>query len=164
MSDGPTPAIAYASAPDRAAALKTAFDKALVDPAAIADLAKIRIELDPMRGDEIVAVGSADDILRSAADHTRVVDLQGRAVVPGFVDTPMTKDIKKNPLFASPERVAKGIVSAMDRRRAALQEQIEPAGRQRRKDIAGGLHQTRLSKPKLKVMVQHSKLLSGVFP
>ena len=35
-------------------------------------------------------------------------------VKPGFVDTPMTADIKKNALFATPEKVARGIVRAAD--------------------------------------------------
>lgn len=38
-------------------------------------------------------------------------------IKPGFVDTPMTAEVKKNALFASPEAVAKGIVSALDRGR-----------------------------------------------
>jgi decaprenylphospho-beta-D-erythro-pentofuranosid-2-ulose 2-reductase len=44
----------------------------------------------------------------------------GVAVVtikPGFVDTPMTKDFPKGPLWAKPESVARGIVRAIDRRR-----------------------------------------------
>ena len=44
----------------------------------------------------------------------------GVAVVtlkPGFVDTPMTAALKKGPLWSSPERVATGIVRAMDARR-----------------------------------------------
>ena len=40
----------------------------------------------------------------------RVVTLK-----PGFVDTPMTADLPKNPLFASPAQVAHGIVRAIDR-------------------------------------------------
>lgn len=58
--------------PDRAAALKLAFDRAIADPAAIAELAKIRIELDPMRGDDIVALlerawsAPKEDIARAA--------------------------------------------------------------------------------------------------
>lgn len=36
-------------------------------------------------------------------------------VKPGFVDTPMTAAVKKNALFASPERVARGILRAVDR-------------------------------------------------
>jgi decaprenylphospho-beta-D-erythro-pentofuranosid-2-ulose 2-reductase len=42
----------------------------------------------------------------------------GVAVVtikPGFVDTPMTAAFPKGPLWASPERVAQGIVKAVDR-------------------------------------------------
>ncbi|HEX8818712.1 MAG TPA: SDR family oxidoreductase [Archangium sp.] len=38
-------------------------------------------------------------------------------VKPGFVDTPMTADLKKNALFASPEKVARGIVRAADQGR-----------------------------------------------
>lgn len=41
-------------------------------------------------------------------------------IKPGFVDTPMTADIKKNPLFASPEQVATDIVRAIDRGRDTL--------------------------------------------
>jgi short-subunit dehydrogenase len=37
-------------------------------------------------------------------------------VKPGFVDTPMTRGFAKGPLWASPERVAAGIVRAIDRR------------------------------------------------
>lgn len=38
-------------------------------------------------------------------------------IKPGFVDTPMTAAFKKGPLWASADSVAKGIVSAIDRRR-----------------------------------------------
>lgn len=38
-------------------------------------------------------------------------------VKPGFVDTRMTAALPKGPLWAKPERVAAGIVRAMDRRR-----------------------------------------------
>lgn len=41
-------------------------------------------------------------------------------IKPGFVDTPMTAEIKKNALFASPEAVAKGVVSAIDRGREVV--------------------------------------------
>ncbi len=43
---------------------------------------------------------------------------KGIAVItikPGFVDTPMTANIKKGPLFASAETVARAIVSALER-------------------------------------------------
>ncbi|WNG42523.1 SDR family oxidoreductase [Archangium minus] len=38
-------------------------------------------------------------------------------VKPGFVDTPMTADVKKNALFATPDKVARGIVRAADSRK-----------------------------------------------
>ncbi|WP_295394500.1 SDR family oxidoreductase [uncultured Thiodictyon sp.] len=51
--------------------------------------------------------------------------LQGRGVQvllvkPGFVDTPMTADFAKGPLWASPERVTKDIVRAMERGRSVI--------------------------------------------
>ncbi len=41
-------------------------------------------------------------------------------VKPGFVDTPMTADFKKGPLWASPERVARDIVRAMEKGRTVI--------------------------------------------
>lgn len=41
-------------------------------------------------------------------------------IKPGFVDTPMTAHVKKGPLFASPESVARGIVRAIDKKRDVL--------------------------------------------
>jgi len=38
-------------------------------------------------------------------------------IKPGYVDTPMTAHMTKNRLFASPERVGRGICRAVDRRR-----------------------------------------------
>jgi len=38
-------------------------------------------------------------------------------IKPGFVDTPMTEAIKKNPLFASPDAIAKGIYRAINAKR-----------------------------------------------
>ncbi len=38
-------------------------------------------------------------------------------VKPGFVDTPMTRDFPKGPLWVGPEVIAHGIVRAVDRRR-----------------------------------------------
>ncbi len=45
---------------------------------------------------------------------------KGVAVVtikPGFVDTPMTADIKKGLLWAQPEAIAKGIINAINKRK-----------------------------------------------
>jgi len=39
-------------------------------------------------------------------------------IKPGFVDTPMTQAFRKGPLWASPQAVARGIVHAIERRRA----------------------------------------------
>lgn len=41
-------------------------------------------------------------------------------IKPGFVDTPMTKSFRKGPLWATPARIANGIVSATDRRRSVV--------------------------------------------
>ena len=46
--------------------------------------------------------------------------VQVLTIKPGFVDTPMTAEIKKNPLFASPEQVAADIVRAIDKGRDTL--------------------------------------------
>ena len=52
-----------------------------------------------------------------AAVHAFCEGLAGRVNVvlikPGWVDTPMTRGMKKNPLFASPASVAKGIKRAI---------------------------------------------------
>ncbi|HUG88405.1 MAG TPA: amidohydrolase [Actinomycetota bacterium] len=40
-----------------------------------------------IKGDTIVGVGSTDEVRRLAGDDTRVVDLEGRTVVPGFMDS-----------------------------------------------------------------------------
>ena len=48
------------------------------------------------------------------------VDREGVHVLtikPGFVATPMTAHMAAGPLFATPERVARGIVRAIDHRR-----------------------------------------------
>lgn len=49
---------------------------------------------------------------RLHASGVRVV-----TVKPGFVDTPMTAGLPKNPLYSPPERVAKDLVRAVDRGR-----------------------------------------------
>lgn len=45
----------------------------------------------------------------------KVIDIR-----PGFVDTPMTADFPKGPLWAKPETIAKGIVAAVDRGRGRV--------------------------------------------
>src|SRR5258706_12584177 len=39
------------------------------------------------RGDTLVAVGSNEDIARYVGPKTRVIDLQGRRAVPGFIES-----------------------------------------------------------------------------
>jgi short-subunit dehydrogenase len=39
-------------------------------------------------------------------------------IKPGFVDTPMTREFKKGALWAKPEAIAEGIISAVDKGRA----------------------------------------------
>lgn len=38
-------------------------------------------------------------------------------ILPGFVDTPMTRDFEKGPLFVSPDVIAKGILKAVRKKR-----------------------------------------------
>lgn len=52
--------------------------------------------------------------LRNRLAHAGVAVV---TVKPGFVDTPMTADVKKNALFATPDKVARGIVRAADARK-----------------------------------------------
>jgi decaprenylphospho-beta-D-erythro-pentofuranosid-2-ulose 2-reductase len=52
--------------------------------------------------------------LRNRIDRDGV---QVLTIKPGFVATPMTAHVPQNPLFASPDRVARGILKAVERRR-----------------------------------------------
>ncbi len=45
-----------------------------------------RAEAIAVRGDEIVAVGGSEQLLALAGPSTQVVDLEGRALLPGFID------------------------------------------------------------------------------
>lgn len=49
---------------------------------------------------------------RLSKSNVAVIDIK-----PGFTDTPMTADMKKNFLFASPEKVGAGIVKAIDNKK-----------------------------------------------
>ncbi len=55
--------------------------------------------------------------LRGRLSHSGVSVL---TIKPGFVDTPMTASLDKNPLYSSPERVAKDIVRGIDEGRDVL--------------------------------------------
>ena len=61
------------------------------------------------------AVSAATSGLRQRLHPTGVNVL---TIKPGFVDTPMTREFRKGPLWATPDKVARGIVAAIDRRAA----------------------------------------------
>ncbi len=63
------------------------------------------------------AKGALDIFLQGLRNRLYSSGVNVLTIKPGFVDTPMTADIKKSPLFASPQTVARGIVSAIDRRK-----------------------------------------------
>jgi short-subunit dehydrogenase len=71
--------------------------------------------------------GRQSNYLYGAAKGSIIIFLQGLrnrltnfgvkviTIKPGFVDTPMTAHLPKNPLFSSPDKIAKGIVTAIKR-------------------------------------------------
>lgn len=56
--------------------------------------------------------------LSGLGQRLRSSDINVVTIKPGFVDTPMTASFKKGALWAKPDQIAKGIVRAIDRRRA----------------------------------------------
>lgn len=56
--------------------------------------------------------------LSGLGQRLRPLGINVLTIKPGFVDTPMTAGFKKGALWAKPEGVARGIVHAVDRRRA----------------------------------------------
>ena len=61
------------------------------------------------------AKGGLDVFCQGLRHRLHAARVNVLVVKPGFVDTPMTRDFPKGPLWASPERVARGIVRAVDR-------------------------------------------------
>jgi len=51
------------------------------------DPARPQVEAVAIRGDRILAVGTADEIRRHVGRDTETVDLAGRLVIPGFIET-----------------------------------------------------------------------------
>ncbi|MCB0320434.1 MAG: SDR family oxidoreductase [Bdellovibrionales bacterium] len=66
------------------------------------------------------AKGALSLFLQGLRNRYGKTDIDVIDIRPGFVDTPMTAHLKKGPLFASAEDVAKGIVQAIDRRQEII--------------------------------------------
>ncbi len=66
------------------------------------------------------AKGALEIFMSGLRQRLHKSGVQVLLVKPGFVDTPMTADFKKGPLWASPERVARDIVRAMEKGRSVI--------------------------------------------
>lgn len=68
--------------------------------------------------------GSAKAAVTAAASglrqHLTGSGINVLTIKPGFVDTPMTRNFKKGPLWSSPDKVARGIQWAIERRRGVV--------------------------------------------
>lgn len=60
------------------------------------------------------AKAGLNTFLQGLRNRVSKSDVQVLTIKPGFVDTPMTANIKKNPLFVGPHVVGKAIVRALD--------------------------------------------------
>lgn len=65
------------------------------------------------------AKAAVSTFLSGLGQHLRPRGVNVLTIKPGFVDTPMTAAFKKGPLWASPTKVAAGIVRAIDRGNAS---------------------------------------------
>lgn len=63
------------------------------------------------------AKGMVTTFMQGLRNRLHASGVQVLTVKPGFVDTPMTTDFKKGALWASADKVAEGIVRAINRRR-----------------------------------------------
>jgi decaprenylphospho-beta-D-erythro-pentofuranosid-2-ulose 2-reductase len=66
------------------------------------------------------AKGALEIFMSGLRQRLHPSGVQVLLVKPGFVDTPMTADFPKGPLWASPERVAQDIVRAMAKGRSVI--------------------------------------------
>lgn len=64
------------------------------------------------------AKAAVSTYLSGLGQRLQKLDINVLVIKPGFVDTPMTAAFKKGPLWATPEKVARGIVAAIDKRKA----------------------------------------------
>jgi len=63
------------------------------------------------------AKGGLNIFLQGLRNRMFFSGVQVLTIKPGFVDTPMTAHLPKNALFASPSKVARGIVRAIDQKK-----------------------------------------------
>lgn len=63
------------------------------------------------------AKGALSIFLQGLRNRLHKAGVQVLTIKPGFVDTPMTREFSKGPLWVSPEVIAAGIVKAVDKRR-----------------------------------------------
>jgi decaprenylphospho-beta-D-erythro-pentofuranosid-2-ulose 2-reductase len=66
------------------------------------------------------AKGALEIFMSGLRQRLHPSGIQVLLVKPGFVDTPMTADFPKGPLWASPERVAQDIIRAMAKGRSVI--------------------------------------------
>jgi hypothetical protein len=66
------------------------------------------------------AKGALEIFLSGLRQRLHKSGVQVLLVKPGFVETPMTAAFKKGPLWASPERVARDIVRAMEKGKSVI--------------------------------------------
>jgi len=66
------------------------------------------------------AKGCLDVFLQGLAHRLSRASVRVVTLKPGFVDTPMTASFKKSGIWASPERVARDIHRAIERRRSGV--------------------------------------------
>ena len=66
------------------------------------------------------AKGALTIFLQGLRNRLQAANVCVLTIKPGFVDTPMTADLKKGALWAKPESVAKGIYRAIKRRKNSV--------------------------------------------
>ncbi len=66
------------------------------------------------------AKGALEIFMSGLRQRLHKSGVQVLLVKPGFVDTPMTADFPKGPLWASPQRVAEDIIRAMEKGRSVI--------------------------------------------
>ena len=136
--------IAHGTLPDQKkceASYDTAFEEISVNGLSVVSLCTIAANELEKQGSGHIAVissvagdrGRQSNYVYGAAKGMVSIFLQGlrnrlfksdvyvTTIKPGFVDTPMTAEFDKGgPLWASPDQVAAGIVSAIDKRRSVV--------------------------------------------